>query len=681
LKNKVDILLVDDRPDGIVALEAILNGSGYNLVVANSGREALAKVLAFDFAVILMDVQMPDMDGFETVALIKRREKSRDIPIIFITAINKAESYVSTGYSVGAVDYIFKPFDPHILKSKVAVFVDLHLKNRLLREQSEALREAERRDRMRALAELELEGFRRYRNLADAIPQIIFRGSQVGVIDYFNQFWFHYTASTPDETMGVGWRQTVHPKNLSEIESKWREAEKDRKGFECECRFRHAQSGEYRWQLLRVVPEFNKLAELTGWIGAATDIHDQKKIQDELRLAKKLADAASETKSRFLANMSHEIRTPLGVILGFSELLISPQSNSGEKEEAVTVMKRNSQQLLKIIDDILDLSKVEAGKLDIERSEISIIELISTVRNSLAVTAKQKGLDFRVVIDGKIPQRIMSNSTRIQQILLNIIGNALKFTSQGEVVVRVSLRPPSEKADGSSSRLHFSVTDSGPGLTKVQIENLFQPFTQGDSSITRKFGGTGLGLVLSRKLARSLGGDVWATASAPNKGAHFEITVETGPLDGIEFTSNLDTSQLSAPVVSEKKPEALSGMKVLLVEDSVDIQIWVSHLLTVEGAQVNLANNGVEGVEMAMRGSYDVILMDIQMPVLDGLAAITQLRSQGFKKPIIALTAHGMVEDRKRCLAAGSDEHVVKPVDRAHLIESISRLSTHFLNA
>jgi len=670
--DTVDILLVDDRADGIVALEAILTEPEYNLVVARSGPEALGKVLTHDFALILMDVQMPDMDGFETATLIKRREKSRDIPIIFVTAINKTEHYISEGYTVGAVDYVFKPFDAHILKSKVAIFVDLYKKNRLLLEQSNTLREIDRRERVRALTELEIEGLRRYRNLADAIPQIVFRCAQTGVIDYFNQFWYLYTARTVEESAGFGWREMVHPKNLSEIDAKWVEAENDRTGFSCECRLRHASSGEYRWHLLRVVPEFNDLAELTGWIGTAADIQDQKKIQEELMLAKKLADVASETKSRFLANMSHEIRTPLAVILGFSEILSSPRFKPSEKIEASAAVQRNGQHLLKIIDEILDLSKVEAGKLDIEQSEISVVDLVNTVKTSMAISAKQKGLDYRVVVGGAIPTRILSNSSRIQQILVNIVGNAIKFTSEGHVILTVSFR---SKTEDTPNLLHFSIKDTGPGLTAAQIRNLFRPFTQVDSSITRKFGGTGLGLALSKKLARALGGDVWVDESGPDGGCNFEFTVETGPLDGVEFVSKLGLPMDHGEFQISKMESALRGLKVLLVEDSIDNQLMVSRVLSSQGAQVNLASNGREGVDMALNDGYDIVLMDLQMPELDGLGAISELRQHGFKKPIIALTAHGMAKDRDRCLSVGSDDYVTKPVDTSNLIRRICRLA------
>ena len=672
MTKKVNILLVDDRPEGIVTLEAVLRDSEYNLVVAHSGREALAHVLNLDFAVILMDVQMPDMDGFETAALIKQRERSKNIPIIFLTANNRTEQNIFKGYESGGVDYIFKPFDPHILKSKVSVFVDLHKKNKLLLEQAEYLRRLERRERFRTLNELELESRRRYQNLADAVPQIVFRANSSGSIEYINQFWSKYTGRSLANSVGDGWRSSIHDDDLPTIDEKWKDARKNTKGFECECRFKQSPSEEHRWHMLRVTPEFDSSAELACWIGVAADIHDQKLIQEELMQAKRMAETANETKSRFLANMSHEIRTPLGVTLGFAELLADPKMSSEERKEAIAVIRRNGAQLSKIIDEILDLSKVEAGKLELQLSEISVVDLLNGVKTFMSLPAREKGLDLQFIVDGSIPTRITTSSGRLQQILVNLIGNGIKFSHQGELKVTISHL--AETKD-SPSYLLFSIKDSGPGLTEEQIKNLFQPFTQADTSMTRQYGGTGLGLALSRRLARALGGDITVDPSLPGHGCDFKITVQTGPLDNIPFTDSLDKVEAVSEPNENKDAPILEGLRVLLVEDSEDNQVIVSRFLMMEGAKVDLANNGIEGIDKAMKGNHDIVLMDIQMPKLDGYGAISQLRSRGFNKPIIALTAHGMIEDRRRCLEIGSNDHLTKPINRTHLIKRVKQLA------
>ncbi len=671
MTEKVDVLIVDDRPEGLVTLEAVLTNPEYNLIKASSGQEALAKVLAHDFAVILMDVQMPDMDGYETATVIKQRERSKNIPIIFVTAINKAERYIATGYKVGAVDYILKPFDPQILKSKVAVFVDLYKKNRKLMEQERAFRDIERRDRARILAELELESRRRYQGLADAIPQMVWRSNKEGQLEYPNQFWHTYSGLSLEHSVGIGWRLIFDPEDIKEFDLKWADAIKSKIGFEAECRLRQNLDGEYRWHLIRIMPEFDNMSELCSWIGTATDIHDQKLVQEELLRAKEAADAASKAKSRFLANMSHEIRTPLGAILGFAELLINPNLNISEQSDFISTIRRNGEQLSKIIDEILDLSKVEAGKIDIENTDIQVAELLNDVNSSLTLAAKDKGLELIFTNEGEIPTTIRTDRTRFRQILINVVGNAIKFSPNGKIEVVTSFLP-----NEAESLFCLTVKDSGPGLTAEQIDGLFQPFTQADTSTTRKYGGTGLGLALSKRLAIALGGDVVVKESEPSSGCIFKITIKSGPLDHVTYTNFLMLDSVAVePPKSSNENLTLQGIKVLLVEDSHDNQMLVSRFLNKAGAEVELANNGLEGVRKALLGNHDVVLMDIQMPELDGYGATTQLRESGFLKPIIALTAHAMVSERRRCLNAGFNDHLTKPVNRLALIERIHNFS------
>jgi two-component system, sensor histidine kinase len=668
MTEKVDILLVDDRLDGIFALEAVLTSPEYNLVRATSGVDALSQILSTDFALILMDVQMPDMDGFEVARIIKQREKSKRIPIIFMTAINKTDQFISMGYSVGAVDYLFKPFDPHILRSKVAVFVELYKKSRLVLHQGSVLLEVEQRERARTLADLEAESRRRYRNLADAIPQIVWRLNNSGEVEYFNQFWQQYTGWPVEESLRGNWRNIFHPEDLAVFEKHWRVALETKLGFDCDCRLLSGTEKQYRWHLFRVVPETSQARELPYWISTATDIHDKKMIQEELAREKKKADLANETKSRFLANMSHEIRTPLGAILGFADLLNDPNVGVAERAEWTGTIRRNGEQLSKIIDEILDLSKVEAGKLDVERTEVNIVDLLNGVKDLMSMPAQKKGLQLEFQIKGTIPRTIFTNEMRVRQILINIIGNAVKFSSSGGITVTIFYQ---------SGRLFCHVRDSGPGLSSHEIKNLFQPFSQGDSSVTRKFGGTGLGLALSRRLARALGGDVLVKETVKGTGSTFEIFFETGEVRGAEFVSTFGIGANPSTDLSPLLAEKLDGAKILLVEDSIDNQILVDKYLSMSGAIVEIAGNGKEGVEKALLNNYDVVLMDIQMPVLDGYGAIKQLRKQSYNGPVIALTAHGMIEERERCFELGFNDHLTKPVDRRDLVRHIQRLMPH----
>jgi len=683
MSNKVNILLVDDNPEGLVTLRAVLDNPQYNLICATSGAEALRHVLAFDFAVILMDVQLSDMDGFETAKVIKQRERSKDIPIIFVTAIDKADGYVSHGYAVGAVDYLFKPFDPNILKSKVSVFVDLYRKSLKLIQQSMMLRDLEKRETARILSELEIESRRRYQSLADAVPQILWRANKFGDAEYFNHFWHLYSGLSLDQSPSLAWQYVTHVDDLNMLQEKWAQALKDKAGFEAECRLLRAEDGAYRWHLLRIMPEFDNLSEVMNWIGTATDIHDQKLYQCELMRAKEAADMANETKSRFLANMSHEIRTPLGAILGFTEVLVSHDLSREKKAEYISTIRRNGEQLSKIIDEILDLSKVEAGKLEVETTDVPLVELLNDVRSLMSVAAKEKDLELEFKVKSPIPTKIQTDPTRLRQILINIIGNGIKFSPHGKVEVEVSLindkKLPQKDWQNdwqSQALLCVSVTDSGPGLSVEQIKSLFKPFSQVDSSISRKYGGTGLGLTLSRNFARALGGDVTISESHPNEGCHFTITVKAGSLLGVPLTNSLIVSpHISNFTKEHDESSTLDGVKVLFVDDSEDNQELVTHFLESAGAQVDLASNGLEGVEKAMGGDHNVILMDVQMPILDGYMATSQLRKQGYKKPIIALTAHAMKDERQRCLQVGCNDYLTKPLNHLVLIERIFNYS------
>lgn len=287
MNNKVNILIVDDRPEGVLAVQAVLSNPAYNLVTASSGSDALKALLKDDFAVILMDVQMPIMNGFETAAVIKTREKSKDIPIIFMSAINQDEQYVYQGYSVGAIDYLMKPFDPYILKSKVSIFVELYRKNILIREQAQKLYESEVKTYAQALDKLELKSLRRYQYLADAIPQIVFRLMPDGIYEYFNKVWFEYTGLSATTSMGMEWKSAIHSEDLEKLDHVFSSLHTE-DGIELEIRIKSAND-HYRWHLVRMEPErYEHPTEVKSWLGTATDIEDRKRDEDR---SKFLAEA------------------------------------------------------------------------------------------------------------------------------------------------------------------------------------------------------------------------------------------------------------------------------------------------------------------------------------------------------------------------------------------------------
>lgn len=373
------------------------------------------------------------------------------------------------------------------------------------------------------------------------------------------------------------------------------------------------------------------------------------------------AQEASRAKSAFLANVSHEIRTPLGAMLGFAEILREDDSLSSDQRESIQIVLRNGQQLLRIVDEILDISKVESERIQIEHISFSLRQLLDDVVHLLAGRADEKGISLNVHYDS-LPEFVRTDPTRLRQILINVIGNAIKFTDAGEVELFVTKK---------KSLLEFRVTDTGIGISREQRMHLFQPFMQADSSTTRRFGGTGLGLFLSRKLARLLGGDVILDTSVSGQGSSFIITIaytET-PKDETRLTNQKDL-----------KMDGYSNIKsILVVDDAVDNRDLFRHYLRKMGVptdRIDVAQNGAEAVRMALQKEYSLILMDIQMPEMDGFQALHALKDKNYKGLIVALTAHAMKGDEEKCLAEGFDGYLQKPLSKEALQEVLTKTNT-----
>lgn len=397
---------------------------------------------------------------------------------------------------------------------------------------------------------------------------------------------------------------------------------------------------------------------------AIRDISERKRVQEELRRAREVAEAANQSKSEFLANMSHEIRTPLAGILGYAEMIALYCNSDDERKQYMEKIRRCSDTLTELINDILDLSKVEAGALKVEILPFNPVTELENVVSLLERSAKEKNVRFDVRYDRPLPAQIGSDPTRFRQILSNLIGNAIKFTEQGGVSVRVF-----EDAD-SPNYLCFSIKDTGCGLTADEQSRLFQPFVQADSSTTRRFGGTGLGLALSRRLAEALGGKLSLIESFPGKGSTFQLAI---PFQST--SSHLADSQPSRKPrsVDRRTLDRLDGVRVLVAEDNADIREFIERFLTEQGAVVELAVHGKEALKMARAGKYDVLVLDVQMPEIDGYQVTKLLRSDGMLTPILALTAHAMSDERARCLAAGFTEFLTKPIDVPQLIYTVAR--------
>ena len=511
----------------------------------------------------------------------------------------------------------------------------------------------ERRRTEETLRESE-QGLRR---LADSMPQIVWTATPDGDLEYTNRRWTEYSGSSDS----AKWAEAVHPDDFARVMPIWVDSVTTGKPYETEFRLR-GLDGTYRWFLVRAVAMLSRGGEVAQWLGTCTDIEEQKLGETALRAANIAAESANAAKSAFLANMSHEIRTPLGAIMGFVGLMKNPKVSSYNLASYVSVIERNSDHLLRIVDDILDLSKVEAGQMQIERIEFSLPEILADVASLFGFRAREKAIEFELHALTELPLRVISDPTRIRQVLTNVLGNAIKFTDRGSIRISVSY---------AEQDLRFTVKDSGLGISADQRAILFQPFAQADASTTRKFGGTGLGLVLTRRLCEALGGTFALIATAPGEGSTFEASMRIDIPVSTEMVPARSVRFDSAPTDRLNFSPRLAGSRVLIVEDSPDNQVLFRVMLEEAGAEVVLAGDGLQGVEAARASAFDAIVMDIQMPRMDGHAAARKLRNEGFSGPLIALTAHAMSEERERCRRSGFSDFLSKPVLSGSLVETI----------
>ncbi len=492
MASDVDILVVDDRTENLVAIEAILASDNYRLVRATSGPEALRKILEHDFAVLLIDVVMPGMDGFEVAELAKKRERSRHTPIIFLSAGGWNLDFIYRAYSVGAVDYLPKPIDPDVLRAKVRIFVEMFLKDRCIREQADALRVASEQ---------------RYRNLAEAIPQIVWTASADGSIHYFNRRWYEYTGQLAADAAGAGWMSALSPDGIEHQVAAWRSGLASRDVFELECRVRR-RDGAYRWHLCRAVPE-RADHRIVAWLGTFTDCDD---INRECETAERAVYARDE----FLSIASHELRTPLTTLQLRLQSLKTGGSAADAMPRKLEACLRQSTRLASLVDSLFDFSRITTGKVALHREHLDLVAAARETVARLGELAALSGATVSIEADGAV--RGYWDRLRIEQIIENLVSNAVKYASHQPITVSVA-------ASGDVARL--AVTDHGPGIAPADLDRIFGPFERASSTVS--YAGMGLGLFIAREYAPAHGGTI-AVASVPGERTTFTVELPVGEL-------------------------------------------------------------------------------------------------------------------------------------------------------
>jgi PAS domain S-box-containing protein len=675
------VLIVDDNPGNLTAFEAILWDGNFDLVSAQSGAEAMRQLLLGDFAAILLDINMPSLDGIETAKLIRARERSRDVPIIFITAHQPDQEQMLKGYASGAVDYLVKPVLPEILRFKVRVFVDLFRKTKQIEWQAAQLRAVNARlqdeiaQRKEAERDAAFEREERQRVALASIADAVIATDAQGTVVSLNPMAEQLCEYTNEAARGRPLSEILDTRSV-EAQDPPEEAlrrcivrdETIRARQPVELMHGRRAAGYIAWS---VAPVHDRLGNVVGAMLIVQDVTDRHRAElgrtralRQEKAARRAAEQANRARDEFLAVISHELRTPLNAIVGWTQILRTRGASATHAEQAVEAIHRSAMAQKKLIEDLLDMSRIINGKIELAKGPVDLAAVVVNAIDTLRPLIDAKHISVECALESGVPP-VHADRARLEQVIWNVLANAVKFTpNDGRIGVRLQ---------DHGDRARLTVNDSGEGIARTFLPHVFDAFRQADSTTTRRQGGLGLGLAIARQLVNMHHGSIEAHSDGPGSGATFVVSLPLTP------------DALAAPGASGKprlrdgeSQRDLRQVRVLIVDDDADTLEMMSILAEEAGAEVKRAPNAREALRLLREWLPDVLLSDISMPDEDGFALIRRVRAlpaqEGGHTPAAAITAMASDEDRARVLTAGFQAHIPKPLEFDALVQAIASL-------
>jgi len=648
------VLIVDDLPENLYAMEELLKDEGVGIIKAANGNEALKATLRHDFALMILDVNMPEMDGFELAEILHTRDESKHVPIIFLTGVYKEYDSLFKGYRTGAVDYLLKPIDTDMFLSKIRVFVQLDRQKKALVESNRQLQEevAERKQAEVNLRESEerLGGF-----IESATEGCVLYDSELNLVEINKTALKVFPAGTI--------KKKIIGRNILEISpglketgryDQYRNVIKTGAALHFDNIVPHEKFGA-RHLSIRAF----KVGKGLGVI--FTDITERIRTAEELKTAKETAEAANHAKSVFLSNMSHELRTPLNAILGFAKVMDRSLAIPPDEKKHLAIIHRSGKHLLNLINDVLDMAKIDSGRTVLSEKDFDLYCLIGDLEDMFSLKTEKKGLRLVFECSADVPRYVRTDADKLHQVLVNLLGNAIKFTNIGVISVKIEYLGKGEQ------NLQFSVTDTGEGIAPDELDCLFNAFVQTETG--RKSGeGTGLGLPISRKFVQMMGGDITVESEA-GKGSVFRFRILAEAAEGAVI-------EIAQP---EKRVIALAPdqprYRILIADDIESNRLLLLSLLALPGFELRDAENGKEAMEFWEKWKPHLIFMDMKMPVMDGYEAAKKIKAaeKSQTTAIIAVTASAFEEERDEVLSTGCDDFVRKPYKESEIFDVLHK--------